>query len=240
MLISGYLFDNLISLMDANDILMSESYLETLKRIHDFFLPKMYLEIGIRHGKSLALASPETCCIAIDPEPEISVPVHKNTLIFPMTSDMFFSTVHADIIDPGSLDIAFIDGMHLFEYALRDFINIEKYCHDTSVIILHDCFPVDYESSQRTRTQLFWTGDVWKMIVALKMYRKDVKISLLDSDPSGLALISHVDPHSTILRDLYDTLCDQYIPIHYEWFEKNKGGYFPVIDAKTFDFTRIF
>lgn len=219
---------------------MSESYLETLKRIHNFFLPKTYLEIGIRHGKSLTLASPKTYCIGIDPEPEISVPVNKNTVIYPMTSDMFFSTYHKDIMNAGCLDLAFIDGMHLFEFALRDFINIEKYCHDNSVIIIHDCFPADYETSQRSRTKLFWTGDVWKIIVALKKYRNDLKIFLLNSDPSGLALISHVNPYSTVLENQYEALCDQYIPVQYEWFEKNRETYFPIIDANTFEFKSVF
>ena len=37
--------------------------------------------------------------------------------------------VHVPPDEPApTLDLVFIDGMHLFEYALRDFMNVERYC----------------------------------------------------------------------------------------------------------------
>ena len=50
-----------------------------------------------------------------------------------------------------TLDLAFIDGMHHFEFALRDFINVEKYCSADSIILIHDVYPID-ATERRSRT----------------------------------------------------------------------------------------
>jgi hypothetical protein len=215
---------------------MTEHYLDTLKKIHTLFAPEKYLEIGVRHGKSLGLASPVTHSIGIDPSPEITEPLHKNIIIHSMTSDRFFSGPAAEVICPGSLDLAFIDGMHLFEYALRDFINIEKFCHKKSAILIHDVIPTDMESSERVRKQNFWTGDVWKIILCLKEYRRDLHITLFDSAPSGLAVIQYPDPHSTVLHDNYQPMCKKYIALNFRSFEENKKELFDVMDAEKFNF----
>ena len=39
------------------------------------------------------------------------------------------------------VDLALIDGMHHFEYALRDFMNLERLCAPQSTILIDDCFP---------------------------------------------------------------------------------------------------
>jgi hypothetical protein len=40
-----------------------------------------------------------------------------------------------------TIDRAFIDGMHCFEFVLRDFINTERYMSWTSVIVFNDVLP---------------------------------------------------------------------------------------------------
>ncbi len=47
------------------------------------------------------------------------------------------------------ISMAFLDGMHHFEYLLRDFINTEKHCSSNSVILLHDCLPTDRHVARR-------------------------------------------------------------------------------------------
>ena len=47
------------------------SYLELLSELHRVLEPRSYLEVGVRHGKSLELAS---CpAVGVDPVPELTV-----------------------------------------------------------------------------------------------------------------------------------------------------------------------
>ena len=39
--------------------------------------------------------------------------------------------------------------MHLYEFALRDFMNIEAHCRPESLVVLHDCLPVDSYMARR-------------------------------------------------------------------------------------------
>ena len=49
-----------------------------------------------------------------------------NTHIYPVTSDEFFAQEDVGRILGGlPLDLAFIDGLHLFEQVIADFINVE-------------------------------------------------------------------------------------------------------------------
>jgi hypothetical protein len=62
--------------------------------------------------------------------------------------------------------LAFIDGLHLFEQAFLDFIALEKFARPGSVIMIHDCLPLNRVTADRTRTTDFYTGDVWKLVGA--------------------------------------------------------------------------
>ncbi len=49
-----------------------------------------------------------------------------------------------------------------------------------------------------------WTGDVWRTALLLKRRRPDLRITVLDAAPTGLVLITNLDPHSTLLADNHD------------------------------------
>ncbi len=103
-------------------------YKTFLPQVHSLINPHHYIEIGIRHGYSLSI-SPHAQKIAIDPAYGRADMQHDvaNTTFFRCTSDSFFeNNLQADIL-PHSYDLGYIDGMHLFEYALRDLINLEKW-----------------------------------------------------------------------------------------------------------------
>ena len=70
---------------------------------------------------------------------------------------------------PTALILPFSDGMHHFEYLLRDFINTEKYSHKGTIATLHDCYPVNTEIANRdmnydrrvdVATRIWWAGDM--------------------------------------------------------------------------------
>src|SRR5256885_12302956 len=57
--------------------------------------------------------------------------------LFPYTT-LFRSFAEHDLskeLGGRPVDLAFIDGMHLFEFALRDFVNLERYCAPGSTIL---------------------------------------------------------------------------------------------------------
>jgi len=180
--------------------LPGESYFGVLRRIHAYLKPATYLEIGVARGESLALASPDTAAIGIDPSPQLARPLRASERIFATTSDEFFAQHDLRAEFGGrALELAFIDGMHRFEYALRDFINVERACTRAAVILVHDCYPLDARTAQREQQTRFWSGDIWRLIVLLKEYRPDLAIHTIGAPPTGLGLITHLDPASKLL-----------------------------------------
>jgi len=181
--------------------LPGEHYFKVLARVHEHVRPAIYLEVGVSRGESLKLVGPETLALGIDPEPHVAFELGPNQKVFAQTSDDFFARPDVPALLGGvPLDMAFIDGMHHFEYALRDFINIEPLCEPDSLIFVHDCFPIDARSAQRDQTTAFWSGDIWRLMLLLKKYRPDLAIHTIGAPPTGLGLITHLDPASTLLR----------------------------------------
>jgi hypothetical protein len=64
--------------------------------------------------------------------------------------------------------------------------------------------PLDEPTQRRQRQTRFWTGDVWKTVLALKRYRPDLDIFTIAAAPTGLAIVTGLDPSSRILADAYD------------------------------------
>lgn len=192
-------------------------YYNLLELLHKEFKPKKYLEVGIRNGDSLSLADGNTFCIGIDPAYHIKAALSDNTYVFKMTSDAFFEKYSENGCLASHIDMAFIDGMHLFEYVLRDFINIEKRCASKdSFIVLHDTVPRDKVTSERNRTTNFWTGDVFKIILILKKYRPDLKIYNADAAPTGLTIVSNLDSSSDILFNNYEKIVNEYVGMDFD------------------------
>jgi hypothetical protein len=181
--------------------LPGEHYFRVLARVHAQVRPATYLEVGVSRGESLKLVGPATLALGIDPEPRVGFTLAPNQRVFAQTSDEFFARPDVPALLGGKpLDMAFIDGMHHFEYALRDFVNIEPLCSAASLIFIHDCYPIDARSAARDQTTAFWSGDIWRLIVLLKKYRPDLSIHTIGAPPTGLGLISRLDPTSTVLR----------------------------------------
>jgi len=200
------------------------NYLALLRLLHRRLKPRTYVEVGVASGRSLQRARPGTHCIGIDPAPSLRVALSETTRIFESTSDEFFA--HHDLralLGGLEVDLGFIDGMHLFEFALRDFINLERACGVNSVIAVHDCDPPDAEAATRETTTDFWTGDVWKLVLCLKRHRPDLDVTVVDVPPSGLGIVTNLDPGSTLLDERYAEICDDLVGL----------GYGELGDAKT-------
>jgi hypothetical protein len=175
---------------------------ELLGLLHQKMQPRTYLEIGIRTGNSMALS--RTRSIGVDPYFKIDKPIRCDVQLIKATSDDVFAGDDALAHFGGvPVDLAFIDGMHLSEFALRDFINIEPFMADTGVIVIDDVLPRNGLEAARDRKTEPWTGDVYKVIEILRRRRPDLVVLLINTAPTGTAVVVGVDQASTILRDSY-------------------------------------
>jgi hypothetical protein len=129
------------------------------------------------------------------------------------TSDDFFARPDALSWFPeGSPDLTFIDGMHLVEFALRDFINTEHRSTPTSVVVFDDVLPRSEAEAARERHTALWAGDAFKVSAVLERYRPDLVIVPLDTEPTGMLLVVGLDPTNTVLADHYDEIVAEYGP----------------------------
>ena len=196
-------------------------YTHVLSRLHAELKPKTYLEIGTESGATLALA--DCASIAIDPNFRINRTItgkKSACLLFQMTSDEFFKTQNANSLLGSPIDLAFLDGMHLYEFLLRDFLNIEKVCRPNSVVLIHDCIPTDAHVARRIRSNNslsphaenpdWWAGDVWKAISILRKYRPDLRVRAFDAPPTGLLAITNLRPENDLLEANYDNYIEEF------------------------------
>jgi hypothetical protein len=196
-------------------------YQEFLAGVHIAFEFDWYLEIGTQKGNSLAVSRSRS--IAIDPAFRIKKDVRSNKPelhLFEMTSDDFFNGGHLQKLG-AKPNFSFLDGMHLFEYLLRDFINTEAASTKSSVIALHDCCPFRHGMTTRDLDNIPggpWTGDVWKLIPILQEYRPDLRIEVLDCKPTGLVIVSGLNPEDQTLTQAYDQIVKNYRDLSLEDF----------------------
>jgi hypothetical protein len=192
-------------------------YLRFLRRLYEHCVPRSYLEIGTRHGRSLEAFDCDAICIdpSMRPGPA-SYGKRERTFCYQMTSDRFFETENVRQIFPAGVDVAFLDGMHHYEYLLRDFINTEKVCHKGSLILMHDCFPGSPEIAGRAPPGGAWAGDVWKLVPTLKKYRPDLDLHLIDCPPTGLFLAQKLDQESDLMQRNYDGIVAEFAGLSLE------------------------
>jgi hypothetical protein len=202
-----------------------DDYLVWLDRLYRWLGPETAIEVGVSQGTSLALLHPPTMAIGVDPFPSVASPLKTETHIFAETSDEFFAQRHAQkLLEGRLLSVAFIDGLHLFEQAVRDFIGLEALCGPGSVILMHDTVPLDGPTQSRERQRKFYTGDVWKAVLLLKECRPDLEIFTIATPPSGLTVVTGLDPTSRVLSDRYDEAVARYLDMPFETIEAEMGA----------------
>ena len=199
---------------DVETIAGKVPYAEILGHIHEKLQPRGYLEIGVRKGGSLALAS---CpCVAIDPSPDLSQPLPGHQRLYEVTSDKFFDQHASKVLAGMHLDLVFIDGMHLFEFALRDFISAERWASATTVIVIDDIFPNHPLQASRKRQSQVWAGDIWKLHHCLQENRPDLLLMPLDTSPTGLLIVAGLNPSNRSLSSQYNPLVRKYREMNFD------------------------
>lgn len=201
-----------------------------LRNLHRVYKPRNYLEIGVNDGRSLTLSRVPS--IAVDPAFKVVTEIACDVHLVRQTSDDFFKRKDPLLhLRPGrnpfralarrdplallggdpKLDLSFIDGMHLFEFALRDFMNVERHAQWSSVVVLDDMLPRSVDEAARDRHTDAWTGDVFKVAQVLRRFRPDLTVVEVDTKPTGVVAIFGLDPESTVLRQNYDAIMKEYV-----------------------------
>jgi tetratricopeptide (TPR) repeat protein len=215
-------------------LLRGDSYLAVLEQLHALRKPRTYIEIGVWEGRSLRLAQPGTTAIGVDPNPRLASDLPDHIRLVRETSDEFFARRNARAELGGqAVELSFIDGMHQFEFALRDFMNLEACSAENALILLHDCYPLDALSAGPTPPPEtdFWTGDVWRTVVALRRHRPDLEVVTLACPPSGLGLVRNLDPGSRVLRERYEQIVEEMQAYDFAAFEPSRDRELNVVDG---------
>ena len=171
-----------------------------------------YLEIGVFSGH-IFFRVKSKFKIAVDPDFQFSEfkkaawlflnPNNFYNKYFEKLSDVFFNEDAPGILSGIELEIALIDGMHEYSYALNDVVNTLQYLSKKGVIILHDCNPQKKEhavSFAEWKTRDFkntWNGDVWRTVLHLRSLRNDINVFTLDCD-QGLGIITFGKPENPL------------------------------------------
>ena len=185
-----------------------------LKGLHQVLQPRTYFEVGVRNGLSLALSRVPS--VAVDPFYNLTREIRCDVHLVRTTSDEFFArrAPFAHFERP-LVDLAFIDGMHLSEFSLRDFINTERFCHPGSVVVFDDMLPRNVIEAGRGREGSArhgaWAGDVYKVAETLAELRPDLVLLPMDTRPTGTLVVLGLDPANRVLHEAYDDLVEQFV-----------------------------
>jgi len=187
---------------------------ELLQNLHELLRPRTYLEIGVSSGASMTRSRARS--IGVDPAFRVERELLCDLHLVRATSDEFFARRHPLAhFDEPVVDLAFIDGMHLAEYALRDFVNTERFTHPASVIVIDDMLPRTIGEADRDRGRPrsgpSWAGDVYKLLGPLRDLRPDLVCLEVDTLPTGTVVVLLPDATSTSLLAAYDDLVEAFV-----------------------------
>lgn len=202
-----------------------------------------YLEIGVFAGGVFFPVKVKRK-IAVDPEftfgkfkrnkkilKNIS---NLNARYYEMPSDDFFNQQAVSLFKDCPIDICLVDGMHEYEYALRDVENTLNYLQQDGVIILHDCNPqtaastISFEEWKNKNYEGNWNGDVWKTILHLRSLRKDITVFVLDVD-YGLGIVCKRPPEDTLhftQTEIYNLTYNDFDKKRQQWLNLKPMQYF--------------
>ena len=193
--------------LDLREAGWTGDYFDVLAMLHRVLRPEVYLEIGVEHGFSLALA--RRTAIGVDPEPQVDAAklgAMPDATLVRQTSDAFFAgDAPRELLGERRVGLAFVDGLHLAEQVVRDIANVERWMAPGGVVAIHDVVPPDAETARRQRQQRWWTGDVWKVVPLLRRLRPDLRLRMVSNEeapPIGLLLVTNLDPTNDTLHRL--------------------------------------
>ncbi|WP_292260627.1 hypothetical protein [Mesorhizobium sp.] len=118
-----------------------------------------------------------------------------------------------------------------------------KVLRPESIIALHDCLPPGFYMTSRDIADAnhphsafpgWWAGDVWKIVPTLKQYRPELSITITDSAPTGLVVITRLDPANETFSVNYEKIIAAFEPIDRNEFTRYWASV-PMVSAGSLD-----
>lgn len=138
--------------------LLITTHTELLNYIADKIAAETYLEIGVHSGRDNLDLINVNRRIGVDPNPAAQAE-------FYMGSDRFFAENRSLT---GSIDLAFVDGLHEARQVIRDIRNCWEFLSEKGVIVVHDASPYSEELTHIPRDRVEWCGDVYRAVAAVE------------------------------------------------------------------------
>nr|QBK88122.1 MAG: methyltransferase domain protein [Marseillevirus LCMAC202] len=142
-----------------------------------------YLEIATKYSghryQYICNIEKERIWSLADPQDSDDYPV-----TYRMSSDDAFKIINK------KYDIILVDGWHNFDQVERDIFNSLACLTNDGILVVHDCNPSTYKCTRDMqsvtemieKTQGVWCGNVYQVIIKLKITRPDLKIQVVDTD----------------------------------------------------------
>ncbi len=201
--------------------LEGDDYYSLIVRLLADLRPRNFAQIGGIVGDILSHV--DCPSIVVGPQFEINQQIIGQKPfcgIFQLDSHVFFSLYDPTKLFGENIEMALLSGSRLFENVIHEFTCIERHAKKHSVVVIYDCIPTDahicrrFCDDQTLATQSthphWWTGDVWKAILILKTIRPDLHIHTFDAFPTGLAVITNLDPTSAALPENHPGIVEKY------------------------------
>lgn len=195
-----------------------------------------YLEIGVFVGQNF-LQIKAGNCVGVD----LNIKVPKSDILeeyrklVELDSDTYFTNRVSNDFSNG-IDIAFVDGLHTFNQSLKDVLNALANLSEGGVVIMHDCYPKNYAASiddmeEAKKTEGYnghWNGDVYKTIIWLRTFRKDLNVSVINCD-HGLGVVYVEEPDSVL-----DFSEQEILDMEYDYLKANAFELLNIKEPSTF------
>jgi|GEM_PF-1634191 len=103
--------------------------------------------------------------------------------------DIRDDTAPASLADGDPVDLAVFVDVHGAEHVLRALAGLWPRLHAGSVVAIHNTLPVTAATATPERHTIFWVGDTWKAVPALRALQPDLEVATVACFPSGLTVI---------------------------------------------------
>ena len=175
----------------ARTLLPGEAYPALIERVLRWREPKVYIEFGIRDGRTLALARKPTFAIGVQRNPSVSERFEAETRVYDMLPQEFLESGRMEAFTGRkSFDVALLRAPRNLEAAYDLFAAVEGFAAKDAIVILHGTLPPDPVAGGPDRQSKFWVGDQWKLVPCLMAVRPELTLFSVPAYPVGLTFVT--------------------------------------------------